>query len=69
MGVGIWTPSIGLEGKLCIHYRPDPAFVYLLNMPGVFTGTILNKEYIGKTGEELVMKWNEDYPEDPVMIN
>lgn len=68
-GLGTWTPSIGLEGKLCIHYRPDPAFVYLLNMPGVFTGTILNKEYIGKTADELVMKWNEDYPEDPVMIN
>jgi hypothetical protein len=38
-------------------------------MPGMFTGTILNREYIGKTAAELVAKWNEDNPEDPVLIN
>ena len=65
-GLGIWTPSIGLDGKLSINYRPDPAFVYKLNMPGMFTGKIVNREHIGKTAEELVLQWNEDYPEDPV---
>lgn len=67
-GLGIWTPSIGLDGQLNIHYRPDPAFIYNLNIPGVFTGTILNREYIGMTSDELVAKWNEDYPEDPVIL-
>ena len=68
-GLGIWTPTISLDGKLKIQYRPDPAFVYQINMPGVFTGTVLNKEYIGKSSDELVTEWNEDNPDDPVVIN
>jgi hypothetical protein len=56
-------PTISLDGRLKIQYRPDPAFVYQINMPGVFTGAILNKEHIGKTGDELVVEWNEDYSE------
>ena len=65
-GLGIWTPTIALDGTLDIQFRPDLAFGYELNQPGVFTGTILNREYIGKTSEELIAKWNEDNPEDPV---
>jgi len=67
-GLGTWAPTIGLDGKLDIQYRPDPAFNYGLNIPGIFTGTILNRENIGKSGEELVALWNEAYPEDPVAI-
>jgi hypothetical protein len=66
-GLGTWSPNICLEGKIRIKYRPDPAFMYALNLPGVFTGKILNKEYIGKSSDELVMKWNEDNPEEPVI--
>ena len=67
-GLGTWTPSIALDGKLEVIYRPDPAFVYGLNIPGVFTGTILNRENIGKTSTDLVFQWNEQYPEDPVAV-
>lgn len=66
-GLGTWTPTIGLDGTLDIQYRPDAAFSYGLNVPGVFTGKIINRENIGKTGEELVAKWNEANPQDPVM--
>jgi hypothetical protein len=65
-GIGIWTPTISLDGKLSIQYRPDMAFDYELNQPGVFTGTVLNRENIGKTSEELVAKWNEANPSDLV---
>jgi hypothetical protein len=68
-GLGTWTPTIGLDGTLDIQYRPDPAFSYGLNIPGVFTGTILNREYIGSTSEDLVTRWNEDNPEDIVTLN
>src|SRR5262245_1076627 len=44
-GLGTWTPSIALDGTLDIQYRPDAAFNYGLNIPGVFTGTILNREH------------------------
>ena len=32
-GLGTWTPTIGLDGKLDIQYRPDAVFSYGLN-PG-----------------------------------
>jgi len=68
-GLGTWTPTIALDGTLDIQYRPDAAFGYGLNIPGVFSGTIINRENIGKTGEELVAKWNEEYPEDQVVFS
>ena len=67
-GLGTWTPTIGLDGTLDIQYRPDAVFNYGLNLPGVFTGTILNRENIGKSGDELVAKWNEEHAEDTVNI-
>ena len=68
-GMGIWSPSIDLEGKLSIQFRPDLAFNYELNQPGAYTGTILNRENIGKTSDELVAMWNSENPEDQVPLN
>jgi hypothetical protein len=68
-GLGTWTPSIGLDGKVSIQYRPDLAFDYELNQPGVFTGTVINRENIGKTSDELVAMWNAANPEDLVSLN
>jgi hypothetical protein len=65
-GLGTFSPSIDLAGSLAISFRPDPAFANGLNVPGIFTGTILNRENIGKTSEELVARWNEDNPDDQV---
>ena len=65
-GLGTFAPSIDLNGKFTIVYRADPALSYGLNIPGVFSGTILKRENIGKSSEELVLKWNEAFPEDPV---
>ena len=65
-GLGTWTPTISLDGTLDIQYRPDAAFTYGLNVPGIFSGTILNREYIGSTGEDLVTRWNTDHPDDLV---
>ena len=65
-GLGTWAPSISLDGKISIVYRPDLGFDYELNKPNTFTGTITNRENIGKTSEELVAMWNEAHPEDPV---
>lgn len=66
-GLGTFSPSIDLEGNLAISFRPDTAFANGLNVPGVFSGTILNREYIGSTSEELISKWNEDHPDDQVV--
>ena len=68
-GLGTFSPSIDLEGNLSISFRPDPAFANGLNVPGIFTGTVINRENIGKTSEESVIKWNEAFPEDPVIFS
>ncbi len=65
-GLGTFSPSIDLDGTLSINFRPDPALNNGINLPGVFSGTIINREYIGKSGDELVTKWNEEHPEDQV---
>jgi hypothetical protein len=65
-GLGIFSPSIDLEGNLSITFRADPAFAKGLNVPGIFTGTIDNRGNIGKTTEDLVGMWNEANPNDPV---
>jgi hypothetical protein len=65
-GLGTFTPNIGLDGTFDLQYRADSALVNGLNDKGTFTGTIVNRENIGKTSEELVAKWNADHPEDPV---
>ena len=67
-GLGTWTPGIGLDGTLDIQYRPDAAFGYGLNIPGVFSGTIINREFIGKTSDELDAKWNTDHADDLVTV-
>ncbi len=65
-GLGTFSPSIDLDGALSISFRPDPALNYGINMPGAFSGTILNRENIGKTSDDLVAQWNQDHPENPI---
>jgi len=65
-GLGTFTPSIDLSGNLSISFRADSAFANGLNAPGTFSGSIINREHIGKTGDELVQLWNTQYPEDQV---
>jgi len=67
--LGTFSPSIDLEGNLAISFRPDPAFANGLNVPGIFTGTIINRENIGKTSDELIAKWNEAFPTDQVVFS
>ncbi len=52
-GIGIFTPSIKLDGKIKINFRINKRLQERLNMSGAFTGEIKNKENIGKTMAEL----------------
>lgn len=67
-GVGLFTPSISLEGQLNIKFKPDAQFKRDLNREGLFEGEIINKDMIGKTTEELVQRWNEEHPDDQVVF-
>ncbi|HJS20342.1 MAG TPA: hypothetical protein VJ785_16455 [Anaerolineales bacterium] len=68
-GLGTWTPNIALDGTLDVQYRADTALTNAINVPGTFTGTVLNRENIGKTPEELIEQWNQEHPEDPVTFS
>jgi hypothetical protein len=65
-GLGTYTPSIDLEGKLKISHRADTSLTNALNAQGAFQGEIENRQNIGKTGDELVTMWNEQNPGDIV---
>jgi hypothetical protein len=68
-GLETYAPNLSLDGTLDLNYRADSVFGNALNIPGIFTGTILNRENIGKTGDELIEKWNIEHPEDPVTFS
>jgi hypothetical protein len=59
-GLGTFSPSIDLAGEITISFRADPAFAHGLNIPGIFTGKIINKENIGKSSAELVEKYQAE---------
>jgi hypothetical protein len=65
-GLGTYTPTIDLDGYFAIAFRADPAMNYGLNIPGTFSGTILNREFIGKTSGDLINHWNEEHADDQV---
>jgi len=68
-GLGIWTPNIGIEGTLDIQYRPDNALTNGLNVPGTFTGEMINRENIGKSAFDLYEEWNLENPQDQVVLD
>jgi len=68
-GLGTFSPNIDLNGSLSISFRADPVFANGLNVPGIFTGTILNREHIGYSSNDLVEKWNLENPGDPVVFS
>ncbi len=63
-GVGIFTPIISLTGALGIGFRLDNDIDGMLNVENLFTGTVKNRENVGKTAEEIKAMWNEEHPGD-----
>ena len=52
-----------------MQYRADTALTNAINVPGTFTGTVLNRENIGKSGDDLVEMWNIEHPDDMVTFS
>jgi len=63
-GLGTFTPTINLEGTLDVGFRLDTGIDSALNVPGAFTGTITNRDSIGKTSADLKARWNAEHPTD-----
>lgn len=67
-GMAIFTPAIDLQGNIKVNVRVDKRLVTALNTPGAFKGTVRNKEKIGKTTQDLAAQWDEDHPNDLVVL-
>lgn len=65
-GLGTYTPTLELDGTIGVGHRADMEIKQRLNAPGDFKGEVENRQYIGKTGSELVALWNKEHPDDPV---
>ena len=65
-GLGTYSPSINLEGTIKVSHRADRTLKNALNMTGAFRGDIINRENIGKTGDDLVAMWDADNPDNVV---
>ncbi|NIM15499.1 MAG: hypothetical protein GTO45_26260 [Candidatus Aminicenantes bacterium] len=65
-GLGIFAPKINLEGVIRLMHWPDKPLVQRLNKGEFYTGKILNRDMIGKTTEDLIARWNEEHPDDPI---
>jgi hypothetical protein len=65
-GLGLFSPRVSLEGKFSLNYTPDKKIKYELNTEGEFHGEIVNRDMIGKTSDDLIARWNEEHPDEPI---
>jgi hypothetical protein len=66
-GLGTYTPTIGLNGRIHIGHRADRTLKRQVRPLENFLGEIIHRENIGRSGDELVALWNAEHPEDPVV--
>ncbi len=66
-GLGTFTPSINLDGKIKVNLKVDKELLGELNKPGGYQGDIINASNIGKSSVDLVALWDEANPGDIVV--
>jgi hypothetical protein len=67
-GVAIFRPTIDAQGNLSVSVRVDKRITGALNAPGAFTGKVNNSANIGKSTEEIVYMWNQDHPDNMIVL-
>jgi nucleoid DNA-binding protein len=65
-GLGVFFPSMRLDGSLGVNLRMDPSIRREVNQSGPFKGTLTNAANVGLSAQELVNRWNSEHPNDPV---
>jgi hypothetical protein len=66
-GLGLYYAKISLAGDYRISHIPANSLHRKMNIKETFTGTLINKNNVGKTPEELVELWNQEHPDDLVV--
>lgn len=65
-GVGTFTPTLSLDGTFNISFLPDIEVKGGLNAPDGYVGEYKNKDMIGKTQQDIIDRWNNEHPDDPI---
>jgi len=66
-GLGYYFPKVNFKGEITPSCRIDRELKANLNKKNAFAGEMENRDMIGKTSDEIVARWNEEHPEDPVV--
>ena len=65
-GLGLIMPSIDTQGKFVVRLKPDRKLNIDITIKQEFFGEVVNRQHIGKNGDQLVALWNAEHPDDPV---
>lgn len=65
-GLGTYLPNLKVDGTFDVEHRLDRDIKNALNAPAAFAGTLLNRDHIGRSADDLIALWNTEHPDDPV---
>ena len=66
-GIGLFSPKIALNGDITVQFRQNKELRNSMETHLEYVKTIINRDSVGKTPDELVALWNEENPSDPVV--
>lgn len=64
-GLGIFSPSIRLDGEIHVCFRADRALKRELNTAH-YRGEMRNRKSIGLDAAALKARWDAEFPDDPL---
>lgn len=64
--LGTFTPAIKQDGTFTVKYRPSVRLKAEMNKDHWYMGKMINRDMIGKSSNEMVARWNEEHPEEPI---
>ncbi len=66
-GLGLIMPSIDTRGTFVVRLKPDRKLRLDIRNKQDFSGEVINRQHIGKSGDQLVALWDAEHPDDPVV--
>ena len=67
-GIGRFGASLSLDGRMKPTFRVNAALRRSMPTITEFPGVVVNRENIGISIEEVIARWDEAHPDDPVEL-
>lgn len=64
--LGTFTPVIKQDGTFTVKYLPSVRLKSEMNKDHWYKGNMNNRDMIGKSSDDMVARWNEEHPDDPI---